>query len=80
MSGLTSVLPVQVKVLSGVESKPVFTPLGVSTTPGPDAPATTAAQHTCAPPVVTLQRVGDKVTGIRIQCGCGQVTELNCVY
>ena len=34
----------------------------------------------CAKPSVTLQRNGDIVTGIRIQCTCGQVVELNCVY
>jgi hypothetical protein len=34
----------------------------------------------CAKPTVTLQRNGDVVTGIRIQCGCGRVTDLNCVY
>jgi hypothetical protein len=31
-------------------------------------------------PVVTLQREGDKVTGIRIACVCGQVIELACAY
>jgi len=31
-------------------------------------------------PVVTLQRTGDLVTGIRVQCGCGQVIDLACVY
>ena len=40
--------------------------------PGPRA--------TCAKPVVTLQRNGEIVTAIRIQCGCGDVIELNCVY
>jgi len=27
-----------------------------------------------------LRRDGDVVTGIRVQCGCGRVLELNCVY
>ena len=31
-------------------------------------------------PVVTLQKQGDKVTGIRITCVCGQVIDLACVY
>jgi hypothetical protein len=31
-------------------------------------------------PVVTLQREGERVTGIRIECGCGQVIELACSY
>jgi len=34
----------------------------------------------CSQPVVTLQRNGDVVSGIRIQCGCGQVIELACTY
>ena len=31
-------------------------------------------------PHLTLQRDGDRITNIRIQCGCGQVMELACVY
>lgn len=31
-------------------------------------------------PSVTLQRDGDRVTHIRIQCACGQVIELDCAY
>lgn len=31
-------------------------------------------------PQVTLQRDGDRVTRIRVQCSCGQVAELECVY
>jgi hypothetical protein len=31
-------------------------------------------------PSVTLQRDGDRVSAIRIQCSCGQVVELACVY
>ncbi len=31
-------------------------------------------------PVVTLRREGDQVTGIRIECTCGKVIELDCLY
>ena len=31
-------------------------------------------------PVVTLQREGERVTGIRVECACGQVIELACSY
>lgn len=31
-------------------------------------------------PRLTMQRDGDRITNIRIQCGCGQVMELACVY
>jgi hypothetical protein len=54
--------------------------------PAPNGHATPAlaAQsgpaHHCPPAKVTLQRQGDVVTSIRIQCSCGQVIELSCVY
>jgi hypothetical protein len=31
-------------------------------------------------PRVTLQRDGDRISAIHIQCACGQVVELACVY
>jgi hypothetical protein len=52
-------------------------------TPGaaPDASAPgNAGSEACSKPVVTLQRNGESVSGIRIQCGCGQVIDLACVY
>ncbi len=33
-----------------------------------------------AEPTMTLQRDGDRITSVRIQCACGQVIELACVY
>lgn len=57
-----------------VPSKPV---------PGPSA-VNAAASCANAPakskPVVTLKRNGDQVTHIHIQCGCGEVVELECAY
>jgi hypothetical protein len=44
------------------------------------APAPGGAGGGCSKPVVTLRRDGEIVSGIRIQCGCGQVVELSCVY
>jgi hypothetical protein len=32
------------------------------------------------PPRVSLEKNADTVTGIRIDCGCGQVIQLECVY
>jgi hypothetical protein len=46
----------------------------------PTPPVTTRALQNCADPKVTLQRQGDQVTAIRVECGCGEVIELNCVY
>ncbi|HEY3857443.1 MAG TPA: hypothetical protein VGO67_23915 [Verrucomicrobiae bacterium] len=34
----------------------------------------------CAKPTITLERKGDVISGIRIQCGCGSVIELSCLH
>jgi len=38
------------------------------------------AGHSSCEPRVSIQRDGDHVTSIQIQCGCGQVIDLACVY
>ncbi len=54
------------------------TPSAAAKATGETQPAAPAA---CATkPTVTLQRTGDIVSGIRVQCGCGQVVDLNCIY
>jgi hypothetical protein len=80
-------------ILSGTDH--AFTPLPLKpapfasgkTVPAAPGKALTAAPaapppppRNCPPPKVTLQRQGDVVSAIRIQCSCGQVIELNCVY
>ena len=66
-----------------------FTPTVVSATEGATstpskASSTPAHQHSGpeanAKPVVTLQRAGDKITSIRIECICGQIIDLACSY
>lgn len=55
-----------------------------SSTPHAGAPSATVvaprahAEH--PKPVVSLRREGDKVVGIRVECTCGSVIELDCVY
>jgi hypothetical protein len=47
------------------------------------SPTPTRALQTsseCDQPKVTLQREGEKVTSIRIECNCGQVIDLSCAY
>ncbi len=44
-----------------------------------DAPTTTVGKKNCEPRV-TVQRDGDRVTHLRVQCSCGQVLDLACVY
>jgi hypothetical protein len=61
----------QLKVLPQAESRPVFTPLSGSGAAGAAA---------CARPVLTLQRQGEAVSAIRVECSCGQVIDLKCVY
>ena len=60
------------KVLSQTEAA-VFEPLAAVAARSPAAKA-------CARPAVTVQRQGEVVSAIRIECGCGQVIELACVY
>ena len=45
------------------------------------APAPAPAPHIPhGPPKITLERQGEIITHIRIECSCGQVTELKCEY
>lgn len=52
----------------------------MSTTPAPTPPEPPADPAHPHRPVVKLVREGDHVKQIRIQCSCGQVIELDCVY
>jgi hypothetical protein len=42
--------------------------------------AGTGAEKKICEPRVTVQRDGDRVTHLRIQCTCGQIMDLACVY
>lgn len=50
--------------------------------PGPAGlgPACTQPNASKGQPTVSLQKDGDRVTHIRIECGCGEVIELECSY
>ena len=43
------------------------------------SPSTPGAGAACEPRV-TLRKEGEEVSGIRIECSCGQIIELDCVY
>jgi len=45
----------------------------------PGETALSDGKHFCEPRI-SVQREGDRVTSIRVQCTCGQVMELACVY
>jgi hypothetical protein len=70
-----SPLPAGVKVVPKPAAGSDFTPLRVPGVAHVHAPSAFAGQ-----PVVTLDREGERVTGIRIECVCGQVIELTCSY
>lgn len=53
-------------------------PAGGGLAPMPADPS--RSPEPCSKPVVTLQRKGDNVSGIRIQCGCGEIIELTCLH
>ncbi len=60
-------------------ARPAFTPMR----PHAAGSCASGAPNGTVParePVVTLQKEGDHVTGIRIECACGQVIELDCAY
>jgi hypothetical protein len=51
----------------------------IATATGAAAAATTPRGANCEPRV-SIQRDGNRVAGIQIQCSCGEVIELACVY
>ncbi|HYG21189.1 MAG TPA: hypothetical protein VEH04_00295 [Verrucomicrobiae bacterium] len=63
-----------VTVLPQAANAQPFRPLGQS------APAVAATHGAACEPRVTLLREGDRVTTIQVNCGCGQLIELACVY
>ena len=63
------------KVVPIAEAGPAFAPLQTSSSVHAHAAAAGSGK-----PVVTLQRDGDRVTAIRIECVCGQIIELACSY
>lgn len=73
----------RLKVIPQAGAVPAFKPLQ----PAPRLTTAAAApalaphtEHASSPPKVTLEREGDRVTLIRVECGCGEVFELACVY
>jgi hypothetical protein len=63
----------QLKLLPQAQAQSLLLPLPQ------DAPSQSSAKP-CGRPSLTLRRQGDEVCAIRIECTCGQVIELECVY
>jgi hypothetical protein len=70
----------RVSVLPGAANTEAFRPLQ----PGPGTAAHASSQAgpaaTSGKPIITLQREGDRVTQIRIECVCGEIILLDCQY
>lgn len=64
----------RVTILPQAQQSAPFQPSAASNIP--------AATSKPAPkePQITLERDGDRITRIKVQCSCGQVIELNCAY
>lgn len=68
----------RVTVISKTAQPPTFQTLEEKLPP-PALPAKTGGAKSCEPRI-SVQRDGDKVTNIRVQCSCGQVMDLACIY
>ena len=66
------------RVSPRTDTAPPFTPLEAR--PAIAAHAHSPGNRAPGKPVITLQREGDRVTGIDIECACGQIIELACNY
>jgi hypothetical protein len=55
-------------------------PTAPKANPESAASAAPAPHIAHGPPKVTVERQGETITHIRVECSCGQVTELKCEY
>jgi hypothetical protein len=79
---------------SSAAAETMFTPFGLRApsaaaasaksaappSPEPASAGSSPGSDACGRPVITLQRTGDTVSSIRIQCTCGEIIDLSCVY
>lgn len=82
-SGATvAVHPTPSQATDNASSSATFAALVSNKTTSGHLPTSTLCANSPAKskPVVTLKRNGDQVTHIHIQCGCGEVVELECAY
>ena len=59
---------------------PATPPPGAGTAPAPEISAPANPPVTLPAPTVTYVQENGQITRIRIQCACGSVTELECLY
>jgi hypothetical protein len=65
---------------SSAADQSTFQNLAAPSAPAPSLSSVTSMDKKLGEPRVTVQRDGDRVTHLRIQCTCGQIMELACVY
>jgi hypothetical protein len=70
----------RVTVLKPADAPLPFEPLAGAGKSRPAAPPATPRPAAACEPRVTVEREGDFVSAIRVQCTCGQTIELACVY
>ncbi len=73
----------RLKVLTktgGGDTPTDFNPLNTASAASPTTPGHATHGAGGGTPVITLQRDGDRISLIRVECCCGQVIELNCTY
>ena len=68
--------PQGLKVIPATDATEAFAPLYAGT--ASHAHGTTKSGN--AVPSISVQKEGERITGIRIECLCGQVIELACEY
>jgi hypothetical protein len=68
----------RIAVIPQADTAPGFKNLAQMNT-AESANSSTSDRKNCAPRL-SLQRDGDRITSIRVQCSCGQVIDLACVY
>jgi hypothetical protein len=68
----------QVTVIPQSGQSQSYQNLDKSALPAIEASPLGAKKH--CEPYMSMQRDGDRITNIRIQCSCGQVIDLACVY
>ncbi len=68
--------PPNLKVIPAASGAEAFSPLHAGTANHPHG----TTNGTGAASRITLQKDGERITSIRIECSCGEVIELGCHY
>lgn len=79
LSGSAGVKLGAIPLVAPTEAPHAGSPPPATSPPSFAAMAPHAGQNHGAPKI-TFQKDGERITQIRVQCPCGQIIELNCVY